>query len=614
VRRVCLALALLAVLPGSAAGMSIAADETRACAAFGPKHPGSAADRAEAERIADRFRAGGLETSFESFHMPVWEPGTTTLTDNAPTAHAFTAESFAYSGTGTVTAEAIEVNPAILARLGAAGDLKGKIVVVDAGLEHRTAVLDEVVRRGAVGMVLISGPKDDLIATGSVRWGYRPPAPIPAVTIAASSGAAIYADLDNGPVRLTVSVAGQRVDAVGRNVIGIRRGTTYPDRYVVVGAHYDAWYAGAVDNCSAIGTMLQMVADSAGTAPAYSVIFAAWDAEETGLVGSYSWIIRHPDLVAATVLNINLEMTGGLPLINGVDAINPVTAAGTENPVVTGLLTDAAVAAGYVPVLLTVAAYRAAVGGIIATDLEGFFAAGVQGLSTVTGTDYYHTVKDTFDTINLAVLDGQTAFAKNILGEAQRITPDAFTIVRQVPTVKIDAPPAAPAGAAVPMTVRVTDVDGAPITGASVRMLASQRDNWALTEQYATELSGGLYRWTLPAGITDTGRTLLRATVTSPTYIATDHAAIDQTGGGILAPGSVCRSRRVITVHVHAPRGSTIRATATRGHARLLRGGRVRVDLRRVLRGTVTVRISVRTRGGRVLRQQRVYRTCRRAR
>ena len=51
-----------------------------------------------------------------------------------------------------------------------------------------------------------------------------------------------------------------------------------------------------------------------------------------------------------------------------------MTAAGTENPVVQTLLSTAAVSSGYAPVLLPVVAYRNLVGGLIATDLEGFVA------------------------------------------------------------------------------------------------------------------------------------------------------------------------------------------------------------------------------------------------
>ena len=39
------------------------------------------------------------------------------------------------------------------------------------------------------------------------------------------------------------------------------------------------------------------------------MVYIGWGAEEPGLVGSYSWIRRHQDLVRKTVVNVNLEET-----------------------------------------------------------------------------------------------------------------------------------------------------------------------------------------------------------------------------------------------------------------------------------------------------------------
>ncbi len=81
---------------------------------------------------------------------------------------------------------------------------------------------------------------------------------------------------------------------MARNIIGIRKGTTHPDRYIVVAGHYDSWYAGANDNCTAVGTLLSIVEANKDVAPAYTMIYIGWDAEEPGLVGSYEWIRPPP--------------------------------------------------------------------------------------------------------------------------------------------------------------------------------------------------------------------------------------------------------------------------------------------------------------------------------
>ena len=66
---------------------------------------------------------------------------------------------------------------------------------------------------------------------------------------------------------------------------------------IVVGGHYDNWHAGAIDNCTAVGSLLSIVEAVKHTPMAYTVVFAAWDAEEVGLTGSYDSVTRHPALV-----------------------------------------------------------------------------------------------------------------------------------------------------------------------------------------------------------------------------------------------------------------------------------------------------------------------------
>ncbi len=84
------------------------------------------------------------------------------------------------------------------------------------------------------------------------------------------------------------------------NVVATLRGTTYPDEYVVIGAHLDAFSAGAgaVDDGTGFGTGMEAVRliAAAGAKPKRSIVFIAFAAEEQGLVGSQGWIKKHPEL------------------------------------------------------------------------------------------------------------------------------------------------------------------------------------------------------------------------------------------------------------------------------------------------------------------------------
>lgn len=98
------------------------------------------------------------------------------------------------------------------------------------------------------------------------------------------------------------------------NVIGIINGTI-PDEVVVVGNHRDAWVAGgAGDPHSGTAVMNEVIrsfstAMDAGWKPFRTIVFASWDGEEYGLVGSTEWVEEYlPWLSASVVAYLNVDV------------------------------------------------------------------------------------------------------------------------------------------------------------------------------------------------------------------------------------------------------------------------------------------------------------------
>ncbi len=125
--------------------------------------------------------------------------------------------------------------------------------------------------------------------------------------------------LTGGPnLRVRLKVEQKRELVRTANVIAtLRGGSTEPaetDRRVIIGCHHDAWNAGAADpTCGTIAVMeaARAFADQArqGHRPRRTVVFAAWGAEEHGIIGSCEHVERHRDLLtAAGVAYINLDM------------------------------------------------------------------------------------------------------------------------------------------------------------------------------------------------------------------------------------------------------------------------------------------------------------------
>ncbi|MBZ5507323.1 MAG: M28 family metallopeptidase [Acidobacteriia bacterium] len=97
------------------------------------------------------------------------------------------------------------------------------------------------------------------------------------------------------------------------NVIGKIPGTKYPDEWVVLGNHRDAWVYGAVDPNSGTAAMLETVHGLAellkhGWKPERTIVFGSWDAEEQGLIGSTEWGEEHEKDLAHAVAYFNLDV------------------------------------------------------------------------------------------------------------------------------------------------------------------------------------------------------------------------------------------------------------------------------------------------------------------
>ena len=101
-----------------------------------------------------------------------------------------------------------------------------------------------------------------------------------------------------GPVRARVSVTDDRSTKPLKPIydtFGIVRGAEFPDEFVIVGGHRDGWGPGAADNVSGTVSVLEAaraVAEEvkAGVRPKRTIIFATWDAEEWGLIGSTEFV------------------------------------------------------------------------------------------------------------------------------------------------------------------------------------------------------------------------------------------------------------------------------------------------------------------------------------
>jgi N-acetylated-alpha-linked acidic dipeptidase len=122
--------------------------------------------------------------------------------------------------------------------------------------------------------------------------------------------------LGPGPARVHLKLAFDWSQKRAYNVIARLPGAVYPDEWIVRGNHHDAWVNGAQDPVSGVSAELEEARAlgelvKRGWRPKRTIVYAAWDGEEQGLLGSTEWVEDHEtELREKAALYINTDGNG----------------------------------------------------------------------------------------------------------------------------------------------------------------------------------------------------------------------------------------------------------------------------------------------------------------
>jgi N-acetylated-alpha-linked acidic dipeptidase len=116
-----------------------------------------------------------------------------------------------------------------------------------------------------------------------------------------------------GPTKVRLKLDFDWKLAPALNVIAVMKGALRPDEWVLRGNHHDAWVNGADDPVSGAVALLEearVLGELAkgGARPRRTIVYALWDGEEPGLLGSTEWAEAHADeLKAKAVAYVNSD-------------------------------------------------------------------------------------------------------------------------------------------------------------------------------------------------------------------------------------------------------------------------------------------------------------------
>jgi N-acetylated-alpha-linked acidic dipeptidase len=101
------------------------------------------------------------------------------------------------------------------------------------------------------------------------------------------------------------------------------RGAQFPDEWILLGNHHDAWEYGGVDPSSGTASMMELTRAFGtmlknGFRPKRTLIFCSWDGEEIGLTGSTEWGEQFADdLRKKLIAYINVDSSASGPNFDG---------------------------------------------------------------------------------------------------------------------------------------------------------------------------------------------------------------------------------------------------------------------------------------------------------
>jgi hypothetical protein len=356
-----------------------------ALAAIGPKPSGTDGARTAAAWLRNRFvEAGIADVHTETYRFPRDDVRSSSL---AISGRAVAHDVLDGSGAGQATGRLVWVGQALDLR---GIDLHGRIALVERHpLHHRSAQYARVAAAGAAAMIYVSSAPGDLRQVGSVRNGWEPMGTIPALTISGADGRWLHRALAVSELEARVRVEAVVTPATGANVVARIRGVG--PGTVVVGAHYDSWFAGATDNGAGVAALVALASRRQGrSAPPVDLVFVGFDGEELALYGAYAFLRRHRGEDIRGVIDLETPAARGAALRGLAHSAGAMDAA----------LRSAQLDRQY-PGYLGVELVPRIFGGVIPTDVQGFYRLGFSVASTAVDAPYYHTSADTPDKVDL---------------------------------------------------------------------------------------------------------------------------------------------------------------------------------------------------------------------
>jgi Iap family predicted aminopeptidase len=293
---------------------------------------GTSADNNRSRYLAKEMRKLGMRSvRLEPVSVDVQEFKGASVTVGATVLTASTFGGVAAAPAGGITAEVVYVHGGTAADFEAAGDVSGKIVLIDEmlGSYWMNWPWTEAALNGAAGIIYGGFAGDDsyyadpaALASFDAEYRY---ALAPAIYISQNDADWLKAEMEQAPVTATLTLDQDytlaRNGGVGYNVVGTLPGSSKGAGRIVVTAHKDSYFRAGVDDLGGVVSAMLMAKAMklSGYETKRDVTLLFTTGEEYGRINSYyDWCIgawdlitqRHPGWAGSTAALLSLDGPG----------------------------------------------------------------------------------------------------------------------------------------------------------------------------------------------------------------------------------------------------------------------------------------------------------------
>jgi len=288
----------------------------------GSKHrfAGSTGEAAAARYLALTLGEIGLScVAREAFQIQGWQRGVAQLDVLSPELQRLHPLALAGTASAAVEGELSDAGYGTEEEFAALGEMtRGRLVLVRNGWPawlkrpmHRGEKTIRAGRYGASALIIMNMEPGLLPLVGA--HGFAEAIRPPAAAVSYEEGWLLASAAERGATRVRLSIQNLSRPASSQNVMAKLRGQAWPDRYLLLGAHYDSHdiAPGAVDNAGGVAVMVEAMRLLSHVGLGRSVRVVAFGAEEVGLLGSEAYVMQHAAELDGIDLMLNLDCAGG---------------------------------------------------------------------------------------------------------------------------------------------------------------------------------------------------------------------------------------------------------------------------------------------------------------